>query len=211
MLESKELQLKDILLPEHLGLFSYNEKERSKVGRRTAGLKDFYLHYAADRAAIGLDVEFSFIQFKEFCMLYNEFLAQEITRNGTWIKLPFGMGLIGISKFTPRYYKPRFKKGGVELYQNPHSEGFVAKFSWDKEKAMLTNKTLWRHVAPSSLRQNIAKAIFNHNAAGKYHILDREAEKLTRQAFRKEKKQKDMNERAAKLTASKALLSVQEN
>jgi hypothetical protein len=194
------MQLRDTYLPEYLELFDYTEKDKSLVAsRKTVGLKDFYLHYASDRAKEGKAVEFTFSEFKEFCSIYNEYLAQEICREGTWIKLPFGMGLIGISKFTPRYYKPRFKKEGVELYTNPHSEGFVAKFSWDKEKAMLTNKTLWRHVAPSSLRQNIAKAIFNYDAAGKYHILDRESEKLTRQAFRKEKKQKEMNERAEKL------------
>lgn len=182
MKENREtdLILKDIYLPRYLSLFDYTDADKKRYKLNTAtSMRDLYVHYRCDKEAKGLTTEFSYNEFRECMLLFNLLLAKKITEEGEWYRLPYGLGSFGISKFSPRYYKPRFKKEGVELYNNPHSDGYVAKFSWIKERAFLKNRGLFRHKSVSHLKHSIAAAIFNLNANDKYHEVSREEEMLT--------------------------------
>jgi hypothetical protein len=172
--------LKEVYLPVYLKLFDYSDADKKRYKLNTAAsMRDLYVHYKCDKEAKGLTTDFEYKEFRETMLLFNLLLAKRMTEEGEWYKLPYGLGSFGISKFTPRYYKPRFKKEGVELYNNPHSEGFVAKFSWIKERALLKNRGLFRHKSVSHLKKSIAGAIFTLQSDSKYYEIPREEEMLT--------------------------------
>ena len=180
-LSKSPLLLKDTYLPHYLNVFDFLEEDKKRYKSNTAAsMRDLYLHYKWDRGQKEKEPEFSYSKFREVMLLLTLCMVRDITEKGVWYKLPYGLGTFGISKFTPRYYKPRFKKEGVELYNNPHSSGFVAKFSWVKDKLMLENKGLFRHKSVAHLKTSIAAAIFQKNADLLYHEISREEELLTK-------------------------------
>ena len=175
-----KFQLKDTYLPKYLGLFDFLEEDKKRYkSNNSASMRDLYLHYKYDKKQREKEVDFTYADFREIVLLFTLSMVKDITELGYWYKLPYGLGAFGISKFTPRYYKPRFKKEGVELYNNPHSNGFVAKFSWKKDKLMIENKGLFRHKSVAHLKSSIAAAIFEKNADSLYYEIPREEELLT--------------------------------
>src|SRR5574343_632422 len=97
----------DIYLPKYLKLFSYNEPDKKKDKKRRYGsLKDLYMHYVQDQENKGLKPKFTYSQFREFLIIHNGLISVYIIQTGNFIKLPYGLGEIGISKFMPRYYIP---------------------------------------------------------------------------------------------------------
>jgi len=180
------MELKDIYLPKHLGLFDFTDSDRKRYTMNvSASMRDLYIHHQADKAKQDKVIGYTYKEFREANLLFNTILTKKITEEGYWYKLPFGLGVFGISKFKGRYFKPRFKKEGIELYTNPHSAGFIAKFSWIKDKAFLSTKSLFRHCTVANTKQSIANAIFNLGACDKYAEVSRESELLTRSATRK--------------------------
>lgn len=175
-------------LPKYLGVYDYCNPDAVKFRiRKTAGLRDLYFSYAEDCNRKEKEVKFTFAQFKEFCTIYNTLMTKEMAENAVAYKLPLGLGVLLVTKFgSPRYYKPRFTKAGAEMYSNPHSQGQVAKLSWVKEGIKEKFPLWWRHKACSHMRQNMAHGIFNCGAMDKYHVVDREAEKLTKKERAKE-------------------------
>lgn len=172
--------LRDIYLPRHMELFDYSDADKKRYTMNlSTSMRDLYIHHTCDKAKQGKTVDYTYQEFREAMLLFNALMTKNITEEGYWYKLPYGLGSFGVSKFTPRYYKPRFQKEGVELYNNPHTAGFVAKFSHIKDKLFLANKGLFRHSSTSTMKQSIAHAIFNLNASDKYAEVSREEELLT--------------------------------
>jgi len=66
-------------------------------------------------------------------------LSKQITEEGKIIKLPFGLGLLGILKKKPAKGTTRpknynlFKKDGISVpLSNLHSDGYIARLLWKK-------------------------------------------------------------------------------
>jgi hypothetical protein len=183
---TESADLKDIYLPKHLGLFDFSDADKKRYTMNvSASMRDLYIHHQCDKISKGKEMAYTYKEFREANLLFNSLLTKKITEEAYWYKLPFGLGVFGISKFKGRYFKPRFVKEGVELYTNPHSEGFIAKFSWIKDKAFLATKSLFRHCTVANTKQSIAHAIFNLGACDKYAEISRESELLTRSQTRK--------------------------
>lgn len=188
--------LRDVYLPRYLDLFDYSDADKKRYTMNlSASMRDLYIHHTCDKRNQNKELDYTYQEFRETMLLFNILLTKKITENGYWYKLPYGLGSFGISKFTPRYYKPRFQKEGVELYNNPHTAGFVAKFSHVKDKLFLANKGLFRHSSTSTMKQSIAYAIFNLNASDKYAEIAREDELLTNKNTTKLAKNIDKAER----------------
>jgi hypothetical protein len=174
----------DISLPRHNNQFSDGNN------RKHSDLKDIYAYWQTNNEGDCQVEDVTYPQYAEAMSIFNSLMVKYMTEEGGWIKFPLGLGEAGISKFTPRYYKPRFKKDGVELYQNPHSQGFVVKFSWKKDKVRMGNIGLLRHVASTALKQSMARGVFDHDMHFKYHTIAREEELLTHRPSTKIKKEK---------------------
>lgn len=190
----KERSSLDVFLPGYLSLFDSDESDKLKQARRVyASIKDLYTHYVYDLKQDGKEPTFTYREFKEIIAIYNSLLSKYITNTGKHFKLPFGLGSICISKFMPRYFKPKYnpKTKTVEVNNNPHTSGYVCKFSWIKEDARLENKALFRHQANTNLKQDMFKAIMEKNAILKYSELSRESEGLTSRSKQKIKDLKD--------------------
>lgn len=183
------IDYRKIPVTEFTGAYVFNEADRTKYVKKTsADLRDFYLVYSSNKLKKGENVEYDFTVFKEYCTIINNLMTIYITQTGKWLKIPFGIGLFGISKFKPRYYKPAFvwtkqadgkMKPEIQLNSNPHSQGYVCKFSWDKTKSFVVEKSMWRHSSSTNLKNSMFQAITKLGADKKYQEISREAEMLT--------------------------------
>lgn len=217
--EMKALKPTELILPEFNDIYVFNEPDKKKYfKKKKIEVRDYYLSYVHDLSKKEKLPSFSYSQFREFCLLFNNTLGLYITQTGNWIKLPLGIGKFGISKFMPRYYKPRhvfrqekviengiektIQKREIELNPNTHTQGYVCKFSWIKEDARIANKGSFRHMATSKLKRHMFESIMNLNADSKYHIVSREEELLTNSQSTKAKRianrQKKIDEILAK-------------
>ncbi len=197
MQELKNIKPMDIIIPEYNDIYMFNEPDRKKYfKKKKIEVRDFYLAYSHELAKKNKLPTFTYSQFREYCLLFNNTIGLYISQTGQWVKLPLGLGKFGISKFMPRYYKPSFTlkrievvdengekktiiKRDLELNSNNHTQGYVCKFSWIKEEARLANKGSFRHMATVKLKKHMYESIVNLGADKNYHIIDRESEMLT--------------------------------
>lgn len=221
-LDIQKLRAIDLAIPEFLDVYEFKEPDKKKYfKKKKVELRDYYLAYVHNRNKEEKVIQFDYIQFKEFCLLFNNTMGLYISQTGNWLKFPLGLGLFGISKFMPRYYKPKYtftkkktinEQGeeveeqvkGIELNPNQHTLGYVAKFSWDKSEAKLMGKGSFRHMATTNLKRYMYQSIVNLRADTLYHTISREDEKLTKAEITKAK-QKTKGDKIENWDKDKAL------
>jgi hypothetical protein len=122
--------------------------------------------------------------FTNVTKLFFKLLSEEIINNGYVYDVPSGMGKIFIKRFKPSKKKAIDFKMTNELYgeynlmhpndkkkvyhKNNHSFGYAGRWYWNKTKAILPSKGLYKFEAVRQNKRKLASAIKQNNTINKY-------------------------------------------
>lgn len=114
-------------------------------------LDDSYLFYKEKMIKKGV-APISKKLYREICCDYNKkVVAKALT--GSMFKLPHSMGAIWIKKFKINWDKPPVdlneskKQGKVVYHLNFHSDGWCARWAWNRLKSAAANMTFYNFTA----------------------------------------------------------------
>ena len=122
------------------------------------------------------------ITWKEFiliCKTFNHIIMKAVIETGKQYKLPKALGTIAIikkrsSRLSYIDFNHFNKTGEVVRHKNKHSEGYYAKFYWDKSAphCRVSNKMRIKYVPVRFYKRTLARAIIDNNTISKYFGYD---------------------------------------
>jgi len=113
-------------------------------------------------------------EYTEILKTFNQLLFQSMADTGYIYKLPQRLGTISVRKrpTTGRAFSwPHYHKTGEKKYfKNKHSDGFYARYHWDKSKPymLLRNSGIIKFVPTRNWKRYLATNIIEHNTIHKY-------------------------------------------
>jgi hypothetical protein len=141
-------------------------------------IKDFYTEYRYRH-----DVrDERYVDKKNYILILRTFfklLSKAIIEEAYEYKIPHGLGFLKVVKFKAKNravdwkksneYKEKYGIYKFIYHVNNHSEGFAARFYWDKKDAIIRNKSLYTFHTTRANARYIAKMIKDKNVIKKYY------------------------------------------
>jgi len=110
-------------------------------------LDDSYLFYKEKMSSKGISLINKKL-YREICCDYNKMVVDK-AMTGSMFKLPHSMGTIWIKKFKINWNKPPVdlneskKQGKLVYHLNLHSNGWCARWAWNRLKSAAANMTFY--------------------------------------------------------------------
>ena len=109
--------------------------------------------------------------FKQVIDKFNEELKHSIFDQSEIVKLPYGLGFIGIVKYKPKTYTPKslsidykssIEEGRTIYHLNDHSNGYKYRFYWSKVPQTFPDRYKYTAKLVRQNKRMLAQLIFNH-------------------------------------------------
>ena len=151
------------------GLTTREARRKYKV---RASILEMYDDWKSEPRKVNVSKE----TYQHIVNTFNLVLANHIIKTGDYVKLPYGLGLLGIGK--KKVINPKFSYDGFDDEGNPnkydtrHSEKMKAKFRWVKQRKhgrTINHPTLWRMRFGKKLRGILRDEIIENNSMKKYY------------------------------------------
>lgn len=121
-----------------------------------------------------------FKTYREVCRTLNHLLMSSMIDTGVSYKLPNKMGVMEIRKYKrlEGYKKIDFnhlrKTGEIKRFHNSHSDGWYAKFVWNKKtrNSNVAYRSIYEFKPIRYYKRALARAIIDNNSILKYFTYD---------------------------------------
>lgn len=145
-----------------------------KIQHKTLTLKDYYKQYLKENPK-GSKNYLTKKQYRDINELYFQVMYVYLIKTGNPIKFNFSLGELHIRKrrAEEEQKKVDFKKtkeyGKVIYHENNHSNGYYARFKWNKARVYLRHKYVFNFTACRWATRLLAESIFQNNTIVKYY------------------------------------------
>lgn len=114
--------------------------------------------------------------FRAIVETFNKLFIDAIIKTGYAFKLPSNLGIFGVKKYKSKFKLPMWDVYATDdikvNYKNRHSEGWQARFFWDKRRirsARLEFPAIWMLKIPRKATKALSEEIIQNNTITKYY------------------------------------------